>query len=166
MPPKLLMSPKASQVTYAQALELTIQRIRHTLWLHGYESDPELVVKLSLKDVKYFDHIRLTIGALILEQKPLPAPYRYWLNAYLTDGLTVPKRKQGRRENPYDIERVVDLVSELVQMGLKPTRNDETTTHESACDVVAIALKECGKNPQSYARVKRVWLDNRGKTFD
>jgi hypothetical protein len=125
-----------------------------------------LVVERSLTDPKYFDHIRQTIGVLILQQKPLPDPYRYWLNSYLTDGILPPKRPRGRIEKPHAIERVVCLVSELVEIGLPPTRNDEASIRESACDVVAAALKSLGKQPQSFSRVKRIWLENKDRVFE
>lgn len=155
------MKSPDTPLTYDRALEITLERLETTIWMFPFESDPELVVELSKTDPKYFEVLRLRVGSLIIEEGELPKPYREWLYAFLYDGVTPPKVNPGRRSDPLKFEKVVTLVKGLVDLGMKPTRNDASLHNDSACDAVAAALMTVGEQPQSYARVKRIWLENR-----
>lgn len=143
---------------FAEALAITLKALDETLWVTAFESDPETVVELSKTDPKYFEGLRLSVGALVIENKPLPDPYRKWLYAFLYDAVVPPKQPAGRRKTPLNEEMVIDLVSDLVELGMQATRNDATTHNDTACDAVAAALRKSGKQPQSYDRVKKIWL--------
>lgn len=149
--------------TYDQAFAMTTEAIESTIWVTAYESDPALIIELSKTDPRYFEILRLTIGRMVMEEEPIPKLYRKWLYAFLYDGIKPPTRSTGRRPEPLKIEMVVDLVSQLVDLGMKPTKNDTAEHSNTACDVVADALTKLGKQPSSYLRVKKIWLENRSK---
>ena len=53
---------------------------------------------------------------------------------------------------------IVMAVVDLVSTGLRPTRNSETRAKQSACSIVAEALKRLDTN-LSEAGVNKVWLE-------
>lgn len=157
------MSKESSPPSYDQALAMTIETLETTMWVTGYETDPDLVVELSKTDQRYFEILRLSVGKMVIEEEPIPKPYRNWLYAFLYGGIQPPKRPAGRLADPHKTEMVVDLVDRLVTLGMNPTKNDTAEHSNTACDVVADALTTLGQQPNSYLRVKKIWLENRRK---
>jgi hypothetical protein len=83
-----------------------------------------------------------------------------WLIRLLRGEITPPKKSAGRLSAAGPHFVIFLAVYDLVSAGMTATRND-ATSDQCACDAVAKALAETGRQPQTYEGVKRVWFSIR-----
>lgn len=87
-----------------------------------------------------------------------PPPIRFWLRDYLNGEIIEPARPRGRPPGDYHHFIVRQAVRLLVDAGLQETRNDESRNKQTACDAVAKAMLQLRLAPNSYSKVKRIWM--------
>lgn len=96
---------------------------------------------------------------------PLPDALRLWAIEALK-GKKAPstprnQRKGIKNEDWWHKFYVWSAVLDLVELGMRPTRN-AASEPVSACDAVASAMRELGLNPMSYSGVYEVWNTYQG----
>lgn len=128
--------------------------IAHTLRIDD-DKAAALVDRAATSAHAFDSAVRLLAGAL-RDGKDVPLP----LAAFGADVL------EGKRSRPVDrgrprkntrlrdegIERLVEIATSFE---LAATRNDWAKHNDSACDVVAEAMRRAGLSPSSYSGVKR-----------
>jgi hypothetical protein len=111
------------------------------------------------KDRVCFDAVSYH-GAYLLQEGILPP----WdLRVFLADvlhGHKKPPRRSGRPRNVASRNRIIaaavwDVASKF---GLRPTRNEATTTAQSACDAIADAMRALNKSPRGHVAIKKIWM--------
>ena len=146
-------SPKP--ISQANAMKLQLLQGRGSGMI---AENPDELVRKAESDPDYFDSLRFGAAVLLFLDQDLPSVIRLWVSEYL----------QGKKERPSDASgrgssigwhiRIAMAVKLLVHSGMKATRND-ASKKTSACDAVAQALSELGASPNSFARVKKIWLE-------
>lgn len=102
----------------------------------------EELLKFAAENYHAFDSLRRYCAYLIRAEKKLPRDLKHWL-ADVLEGIQ-PTLKQPRggvltgEENNFFIPMLVEKVA--VKFGLERTRNEATKLHDSACDVVHLAI--------------------------
>lgn len=122
-------------------------------------SDEAVLSLLKNASVKpmFFDAIRFGIANQLDTDGELHPLLREWLINYLRGNIVPPKGAAGRLEES-GLHRIIsDAIEILVDEGWTATRNDESLSQTSACDVLADALKEMSLAPITFAGVKKVW---------
>ena len=73
-------------------------------------------------------------------------------------------RHSGKQKLDYKYrdQGICYLVNGLLDKGFSATRNDATEHRNSACDLVAEAMRSANRKPDTYGQVKRIWLKGRG----
>lgn len=138
-------------VSFARA---TIQKTTFlkATWHRSFEERAEA----AATDPVAFQLLLNDLAHLIADNEPLSDLQRVWLTKYLR-GLHAMPVPRGRRKAPEHAFRAASIVSDLVQKGMKPYRNDLTKVHSSACDAVAEALRLEGLTPNSYDGVSEAY---------
>lgn len=116
------------------------------------------LIELSKTDPRFLETLRLGIADQLEANKNLHPKLVVWLIGYLRAEYGPVKGKPGRREASRLHRIVVDAIQELVDSGWKATRNDETSSPTSACDILAEALRDSGLTPTTFKGVKGIWL--------
>jgi len=93
-------------------------------------------------------------------QNELPATVREWVVEYLQGKKERPIGAPGRKSSIGWHIHIAFAVDLLVSSGMTALRNDESN-ETSACDAVARALSELRESPNSFSRVKKIWLDTK-----
>lgn len=121
------------------------------------QRDPQALIRVANVVPEGLPPLLFGIAAEVEAGRILNVATRNWLAAYLR-GEWVPPKKAGRKRryawdfNIWLLARVLIDVYEIT-----PTRNDVSDV-ESACDVIAEAIRRMGETPTSYGGVKSVYL--------
>jgi len=106
--------------------------------------------------------LRLAIARTLKENIELPSIAKEWLQKYLRDEFPALTPVRGQPPNQRYQHRISQIVQDIVEyIDIKPTRNDATHSKTSAIDAVANAMCELKKTPNSYDRIKAIWLKHR-----
>lgn len=72
--------------------------------------------------------------------------------------MTIPSKPRGAPKKSALHRLVCIFIDNLVDAGWKALRND-ASEETSACDVLALALRNSGLQPTTFDGVKRIYLD-------
>jgi len=107
-----------------------------------------------------FEAAGILSARFVEKGEPMPDALRLWAVEALKGKQAPPmprnQRKGIKNEDWWHKFYVWSAVSDLVELGMKPTRNAASEPC-SACDAVAAAMREKGLNPMSYSGVYEVW---------
>jgi hypothetical protein len=105
-----------------------------------------------------FQAILLGVASEVEKGAELHPKLRKWIAEYLRGRILPPPKGKGRGESTGLHNIIAHAVADLVESGMRPTRNDEGPAF-SACDAVANALTQLSLSPPTFHGVKRVWID-------
>jgi hypothetical protein len=168
--------------TFEKAVEQTKAKLAGRFWLVGtwHSGGIKGRIQASKSDHKSFSLLRLDIARALERDREISPPEKEWLIGFLNGSIEEPRPPVGAPKQPATPLMIFDLVSDLVEQGLRATRNDASPP-TSACDAVAQAIHEVevggrgsgsarankrfepGKAPKSYGRVKRIWQAEKRK---
>jgi hypothetical protein len=120
--------------------------------------DPARLLNWAAGDAEGFDALRFAVADALEQGEQLPAEIREWLLKYLRGETLRPKGVAGRKGEDWLHQLIYMAVLCRIDDGMTATRNDESPK-TSACDAVAEAMSEIGREPATFHGVKRVWLD-------
>lgn len=103
-----------------------------------------------------FEAAILGLASAIEEGAEIHPALRPFLAKVLRGHFRPPSQKAGRGESTGLHTIIVNLIADMAFAGWQPLRND-VSSPISACDVMAIALRELSLSPITYAGVKRIW---------
>jgi hypothetical protein len=128
------------------------------------------LIEQSLIDCVAFDAVILVAADFEYRRQPMPEPLLGWVQEVQRKRLRRPKMKRGKIPGRYFFRDVAihQLLQEIVHLGFTATRNDETDHRDSACDIVADALKDIGDPNERIIgadSIKDIWerLKNGGR---
>lgn len=111
---------------------------------------------LDAKSAHGFDILRYAFASMIENGEAIPSERRELAASMMRGETSEPMRKPGASKH-YLHKCIRECVSELVCLGMNATRNDATSSKQSACDAVATALENMTLKPMSFFSVKSIW---------
>jgi hypothetical protein len=127
--------------------------------LDGYEALLAELIDTAGTDPIRFEALRLH-GANLIDDGTWPVPaLRGFIVAVLRDAVRAPvkpgRSPEIRARNILIAAVIQDVVDEY---GLTPMRNEGPSAGQSACDAVAEAMRSMRLRPNSYDRIRKLWL--------
>ena len=127
-----------------------------------FERDTEKIgelLKSASDSVGSFDAAIEWSTDILRSGVPVPAELACFAADVLEGKAQRPKRR-GRTRNGHLYQEAIiyEAIKIAISHGLSETRNDGSSHRESACDVVADALKRLKLKPETYGAVKKIWL--------
>lgn len=119
---------------------------------------PQKILEFSQKSYNNFHAIKHAVTCMIDNDEEVPAEVRTWVSGVLKGEIKCPPPRRGKPSKDWSSTVVWLTVKNLVDIGMTATRND-TTAAISACDAVAEAMRNLGETPQTFERVKKIWLE-------
>jgi hypothetical protein len=122
----------------------------------------ELIGKADT-DPLAFDVACSIVGRAVRQKTDLPEDVASFAADIITGERRKPKRR-GKNAGAYMFrdQAIVEFVELAMSYGFLATRNDASDHENSACDIVAEALKARGLSPKSYKQIKEIWLEHCG----
>lgn len=104
-----------------------------------------------------WEALSLAVAIALERGDEIPDVARQWLALVLRGDVEKPQGTAGAH-TAEGLHLVIYLaVQMLVERGMRATRNDASAP-ESACDAVASAMTELGREPRTFHGVKKIWL--------
>lgn len=119
--------------------------------------DPDGLLLDARCDPDAFDALRFGSAQSLVFGFELAPSVKLWIGKYLLGSVERPTAKEGRPSSIGFHILTWQAVDMLVERGMTATRN-EASPPTSACDAVAEALEKVDLKPNSYDRVKRIYL--------
>lgn len=118
------------------------------------------LIRISAWNMTAFDALCLHGAGFIADDRKMPLALREFLVGVLKGKLSRPRQPGRPKTHPSRDPLLFACLAEVAdRFGLKPTRNDATGREMSACDIVAVAMRQLGHSPTSYPALKRIWLN-------
>ena len=114
-------------------------------------------------DREGWDALRLGVANAVARGDEIPPEAAEWLALYLRGEVEKPHGSPGAHNAEGLHLAIYMAVHMLVQSGMNATRNDASPSL-SACDAVADAMAETGREPATFYGVKKVWLVMKKRT--
>ncbi len=143
--------------------EVRRKMVRFRAYQAGFEGG---VVRIEIKDLIEdaktdkiaFDALGLVASELVGAGRELDWPLKRWAMGVLRGDISRPSRQGGfKGETFYSDIAIRNVIVEVAKLGFHPTRGEQTSTNDSACDIVAAAMVKMRKRPQSYAHIKDIF---------
>lgn len=124
-------------------------------------SHVEKLVEQAAVDPVAFD-AALARGWYVLNgNQEIPISLRIFLAEYLLGDRLRPKGKRGPKSaavaHSLRYQVICSQIQRLVKIGFTATRNNESNYEDSACDIVAKAMKRLNLRPSSYSQIVDIW---------
>jgi len=157
-----LACDKAKSLISTQRTERIVMSVAFAGGLHGYldafNNNFEEVLQFSKNERYAFDCVSWSIAEKIEKRSELSDLEIKWIGELLRSEFSPPKHEGGRPSNRTSSHTMGILALLLSSdFGLSITRNDASEPF-SACDAIAVAMKELERKPSSYSRIKSLVL--------
>jgi len=121
-------------------------------------SEPATLLKDARLKADAFDALRFGIAAKIERDEPLPDAEKAWAVGLFRGEIEAPFRATGAPTASGKHRAIIEIIADLQGYGsLKASRNNAAKIKESACDAVAVALRELKMEPKTFEGVRDVW---------
>ncbi len=120
--------------------------------------EPDQIIKDARRDPDAFDVLRFGAAQQISTGQTLPVQISLWIADFLLGKIERPAATAGRHKSVGLHHQAFSLVEMLVQCGFTATRNDASSHRNSACDLVAEAMAQHDRKPNSYSGVRSIYL--------
>ncbi|SFP01048.1 hypothetical protein SAMN04244567_03611 [Paracoccus pantotrophus] len=128
-------------------------------WLSPYRDRIRFLADRAVKERAAFDALRLHASEAIRVDRPMADELRQFAAGVLSGAVQPPPLRGAPAIHPTRDRLIHALVTEIVErFGLAPTRNRETASHASACDIVARAMPRKARLPKTYSGIEAIWL--------
>lgn len=161
-------SSDAARIPSGDAGLYMLQLAWHRGWGPGrvaaFLGDPWLshlqrLIERAQSDRLAYDALAAHAAAILNRGEALPDLLADFAGDVLKGRRERPARRGQRYASEVRNRLLCSLVGELHwNYGLAPTRNDESESIDSGCDLVAEAMRRERMSPSSYAAIKRIWL--------
>ncbi len=137
-----------------------------------FKKPPYWTLSKLLKESSWFppafNALRQLAAGLVEADEEMPQELAQWLVDFLKGNLEPPATPRNMRKKlPGDRFwrdfYIWSAVENLIENGFKPT-SDRSSRSQSACDVVAVAMRKLGLHPMSADEVHKIW--NRLRDMD